>query len=204
MKNSNYITCFLFFITGVGLYWASAATWAAWETRSPIGELGQSEADGIAAERPVNPDDRAKASPDLTPVDVVVLQVESLQETVDDPEQIETCYGLAAPRNRSAIGSLERFAAIAMSPEYDGLIYASRWLVGEPVVHDGIAMVTVTTVTTQGNQESLPLVWGYRFILEQQTERPYKGCWMTLAVENLTPNNVGKRAASNTEGQVEI
>lgn len=209
-KNSNYVACILCFVIGISLYVASAAAWAAYKSSDPVQAAstpGATSVDpGVASNGGEDPGAIFDvASPHLTPEEVVVRQVEAMQRGVEDLDAMRVCYALAAPQNRQHIGSFERFAAVALSAEYEGLFHASRWMAGEPVIVDGIALVTVTAVTPQPGADLEPLVWGYRFILQRQAGERYRDCWMTLAVENLTPANVlTRRANSSAEGDLEI
>ncbi|MFN3193193.1 MAG: hypothetical protein ACE361_21965 [Aureliella sp.] len=207
-KKSGNVFYAVFFAAGIGLYLASGAAWATFKS----GEIQQASSDEQTNNKDSNQggdsieeDAVEVASPDLSPVDVVARQVESLQQSVENPDAMRVCYGFAAPKNREHIGGFQRFTLIANTPEYAGLIESERWMVGEPFITDGIALVTVTTFANDFGVTREPQVWAYRFILQMQEAEPYQGCWMTLAVENLMPANLGEIGdATRVERDLEI
>ncbi len=117
----------------------------------------------------------------LTPEQVVGLQIESIHDSAGEPERLRVCYSLASPNNRSLTGPLEYFAEIVVAPPYDHLAQADDWQIGEATIREGYAAVLVSVI-----HKDQP--YAYRFLLSQQPEPPYKGCWMTDGVEtqNLT------------------
>ena len=121
-------------------------------------------------------------SQELTPRDVVVLQLESLQESVEDPDRLTTCYSFASPANRSQTGPFDRFAAMFEIPPYAWLAESKDYLVGDAEVFENEAVVLVSSRISGDSQQ--PVI-AFRFFLIKQTEPPYEGCWMTEAVQTL-------------------
>ncbi|MCA9192494.1 MAG: hypothetical protein KDB03_12055 [Planctomycetales bacterium] len=138
---------------------------------------------------------RMVAKPELTPEEVVELQIDSLNKSLADPEAMKTCFGLASPSNRQATGPLERFATMVVSPPYDHLAYCEQWQVGAATIEGDFAVVLATTVDGE-NQ-----VHAYRFFLVKQREPPYENCWLTEAVSALNFLESQKTPDTNSDSQ---
>ncbi len=124
-----------------------------------------------------SPDD-PQPSPDLSPEEVVRLQVEALQRN-DEPRPdagIETTYRFASPGNRAFTGPLDRFTAMVKGPAYRDLLGFERAEYGEMRVEGDLAAQRVTLVQTDGRRVT------YVFGLSKQTEGGCEGCWMTDTV----------------------
>jgi hypothetical protein len=127
----------------------------------------------------VSPPARAEMklpSPNLSPEDVVRLQVDALRAFQRDPSAINQCYALASPANRAVTGPLDRFIAMVENAIYGSLVRQTGALVGRPVIRDGQATVFVTVLDANRTTH------GFRFFLSKQTDPQYFDCWMTDAV----------------------
>lgn len=107
---------------------------------------------------------------------VVAIQLGALR--TNDPQTndgINTTWRFAAPSNRAAIGSYERFVNI-ITEQYRPLLDAETMTLGRIDRSNTTARqpVTVTTVT----DETRSYVW----YLKRQTGGRYEGCWMTTGV----------------------
>lgn len=120
------------------------------------------------------------AKPDLSPEQVVKLQLDSLRQTATDPESLIVCYSLAAPSNRIATGPIDRFARLIRLPEYRVLVGHRRALVGRAIVMEDDPSQVAVFVTVTADSETPS---GFRFYLGKQNEPPHAGCWMTTAVK---------------------
>jgi hypothetical protein len=123
--------------------------------------------------------DPSIAHPELSPEDVVRLQVQALNASKRDPQQMTICYSLASPSNRMMTGPLARFSQMAVSEPYHYLADADDWQVGTAVIEDRLAMVLVSVTGVHGE------AFAYRFYLSRQAQAPFEGCWMTESVELL-------------------
>lgn len=113
---------------------------------------------------------------------IVHIQLGALR--TNDPrtnEGINATWRFAAPSNREATGSYERFVNI-VTERFQPLLNAETMTFG-PLRQTGMdarQRVTVTTVT--GETQS------YVWYLEKQTDAPYEGCWMTTGVRPSLEN----------------
>ena len=112
-------------------------------------------------------------SPDLTPQEVVRLQVEALREGGD--RGIATAFRFASPENREVTGPLARFAEM-LRRGYPDMLGAERAEFGRMVFSDGEAAQHVTLVQADGERTA------YVFALSRQSGGACDGCWMTDAV----------------------
>ncbi|MEL6445437.1 MAG: DUF4864 domain-containing protein [Bacteroidota bacterium] len=129
-----------------------------------------------AASDPADAD--PQPSPDLSPEDVIRLQVEALQRN-DEPYPdagIAAAFRFASPANKSATGPLERFSAMVKGPVYGAMLGFERAEYGTMRVQGDRAAQRVTLVQADGQRVS------YVFGLSKQTSGTYEGCWMTDAV----------------------
>lgn len=146
-------------------------------------------------------------NPELTPDEVVRLQLDSLRSFRDDELALLQCFVLASPANRAATGPFNRFATMVRSPKYVALVIGESELVGKAVVRGDRATVLVTVVG------GVRRAGAFRFFLSKQTEDPYRDCWMTDAVtpdtgkdeppEPLLPSVAVPRAGSERIALVE-
>jgi hypothetical protein len=127
---------------------------------------------------------------ELSPTEVVALQVQSIRDSVTAPERLTVCYSLASPQNREVTGPFATFAQMIMMPPYDRLATCQDWQMGTATIEEGYAAVLVSTASKEGDGTA------FRFLLHQQDEAPYIGCWLTDAVQVLeqvrTPEETGK------------
>lgn len=133
-------------------------------------------------------------SRDLTPEDVVRLQLQSLRESLADPSRLMDCYSLASPENRQQTGPFSRFAAMVMQSPYDQLAHCENWQVGSAAIERDYAAVLVSTVEHHEEPKA------FRFLLHRYSQPPYEGCWLTDAVRVLHPLPFGNGTAPSREG----
>jgi hypothetical protein len=129
--------------------------------------------------RPAMPaDSLPEPSPDLSPEEVVRVQVEALA-TNDTPYSdagIEAAFTFASPANKRSTGPLERFQTLFDTPAYGPMIDHATATYSEPTVDGTTAQVGVILIGADGQEI------GYLFRLSKQTSPPYANCWMTDAV----------------------
>lgn len=125
-----------------------------------------------------DPSDDPQPSPDLSPEEVVRVQVEALQHN-NEPHPdagIEAAFRFASPANRRATGPIERFTAMVKGPAYGAMLGFERAEYGEMRVESDQAAQRVTLVQPDGRRVS------YVFGLSKQSGGEYDGCWMTDSV----------------------
>jgi hypothetical protein len=115
-------------------------------------------------------------SPDLSPDEVVRLQVNALRAFQQDQSALNQCYVFASPANRAVTGPLDRFAAMVQNEIYSPLVRQTNALVGRPVIREGQATVLVTVLDASRTARC------FRFFLSKQNDPQYRDCWMTDAV----------------------
>jgi hypothetical protein len=117
-------------------------------------------------------------NPNLSPADVVRIQLSALQHN-DDPTPdagIATAFQFAAPANRAITGPIDRFIKLVKNPLYAPMLNFIRADVEEGEMGTEEATLRVTVLAQWGE-------WvRYVFSLERQIEYPYSGCWMTAGV----------------------
>jgi len=187
------LICCGLFLLGVlgGRLWFGTAVSIASEDRAAVAPQSndQTSADQKSADLPLENQPGAQSAdpkptstrpqPDLSPTDVVRLQMNALQASSVDKSAIKRCYAFASPSNRSVTGPLERFTAMIEKAPYNQMVSGAPVLIGKEVVRDDRATVLVSMT-----QESTPPAV-FRFYLSQQKISPYEDCWMTDAVLNV-------------------
>ena len=117
-------------------------------------------------------------SPDLSPSEVVRVQVQALGSN-DTPEEgagIRAAFNFASPSNRDATGPLPRFRTLFDNPAYGPMLNHQFAEYSDVQRTEDTARVGVILITADGERV------GYLFQLTLQTRPPYENCWMTDAV----------------------
>lgn len=117
-------------------------------------------------------------NPDLTPDQVVKIQLESLQnnDLSKDNRGIRICFTFASPGNKVITGPISNFIKLVKTPAYSPLIGFERAEFSLMVVKGRTAQQAVRITHTRGETAL------YAFVLSKQDEDPYRDCWMTDAV----------------------
>lgn len=137
----------------------------------------------------VLPDSLPEPAPELSPKEVVRLQVEALGEN-DTPRAdagIEAAFNFASPANKRATGPLSRFRRLFETPAYGPMIGHEGATYSAPRVDGTVARMGVILTTETGARV------GYLFRLSKQGEPPCKDCWMTDAVQRVPVEQVDTR-----------
>ena len=126
-----------------------------------------SRAPGVLLRRP---------DPQLTPREVVAIQLHALKSPGKEDQGITTCFEFASPSNRQSTGPLPRFLKMVKSPPYGTLVehHSARVLRVEADDTRGLVLVQIIDRQMQPG--------AFLFALSKQNEDPYKGCWMTDSV----------------------
>lgn len=139
-------------------------------------------------------DSLPEPSPELSPREVVQLQVEALGAN-DEPYEdagVEAAFNFASPANKRATGPLERFRTLFDSPAYGPMIDHDGATYSAVQVDGRVAQLGVLLTTGDGEQV------GYLFQLSKQTDPPHADCWMTDAVVRV---EVGDARIQTTNGR---
>ncbi|MEM7407654.1 MAG: DUF4864 domain-containing protein [Pseudomonadota bacterium] len=119
--------------------------------------------------------DTLQPSPDLSPREVVAIQLEALRHNPADDKGIEVVYRFAAPSNRANTGPLSRFTRMIKNGPYALMLNFDSVLYDRTVIKGERARLRVVVTSAERK-------FGYTFILGRQTSAPYEGCWMTEMV----------------------
>jgi len=133
-------------------------------------------------------------SPDLSPHDVVRVQVEALGAN-DEPYEdagVEAAFNFASPANKRATGPLSRFRTLFDTAAYGPMIDHAGATYSQVQVEGRAAQMGVLLTTGDGEQV------GYLFQLSKQTEPPFEDCWMTDAVMRV---EIGDMQDAATNGR---
>ena len=127
-------------------------------------------------------DSLPEPSPDLSPKEVVRLQVEALgsNDTPREDAGIEAAFNFASPANKRVTGPLARFRRLFETPAYGPMIDHEGATYSAPQVDGSVARMGVILTTGQGTRV------GYLFRLSKQEDAPHEDCWMTDAVRQIS------------------
>ena len=117
-------------------------------------------------------------SPDLTPAEVVRIQLDALAHN-DTPlpnSGVSVVFRFASPGNRQQTGPLDRFTMMVNSGPYREMLNHRSAEILPEMATPAHTMVPAVLVTAEGREAR------FVFILTEQTDGPYAGCWMTDAV----------------------
>lgn len=120
--------------------------------------------------------------PDLSPGDVVRIQVEALAEK-DLPYQdagIETVFRFMAPESKQLTGSIRHFIEVVNNPIYRCCINHRHVRYSEVRVKEDRALRALILKAAQSGREV-----GFIFLLMRQKAPPHRDCWMTRSVRRV-------------------
>ena len=129
-----------------------------------------------AARQSLSRIERLTPDPDLTPEEVVAIQLRALQLNDQQDRGIAVAFRFASPQNRASTGPLPRFAGMIRNGPYSSMLNHVSAACQDPLVRGNEAMQRVAVTASDG------LVINYVFILSRQSSEPYQDCWMTDAV----------------------
>jgi hypothetical protein len=118
-----------------------------------------------------------KPSPQLSPLEVVKIQLDALQnnDLMPNDEGIRFAFSYTSPINRESLGSLEEFIKLLKHQVYRQIIGFERAELGKMLV-DGLIARQDVHLIRQNDSVS------YFFMLSRQQGDPFMGCWLTDAV----------------------
>lgn len=170
------------------MFYAAGRTWVASLIVAGLSALALAAAP--ATQPTTRPDTHTMArltpNPDLSPAQVVKIQLEAMQhnDTPAPDAGLATTFAFASPKNQEMTGPLDKFIAMVKGPEYGAMLnYKSAEYAD---VHaDGDAAQQLVKINAADGTAAL-----YLFILSRQTDGQFKGCWMTDGVVRLRPEDI--------------
>lgn len=126
----------------------------------------------------------AEPTPELSPREVVELQLTAFRENDEEDRGIEVAFRFASPRNKRATGPVERFARMMRTPPYRPMLIYEEVEYSETVIQERVALQRVT-LTIEGETVQ------YDFYLTRQQSGNCEECWMTEAVYIVRPEQEG-------------
>jgi hypothetical protein len=131
---------------------------------------------------PVLAADLLAPDPDLSPAEVVAIQLNALQTNeAENDAGIAQTFAFARPDNKRMTGPLPRFAQMIKGPQYQMLLNHQSHEVTEILRTDHEAVFAVTVTTRTGK------VVGYRWSVAKVMDGEHAGAWMTISVSPPVP-----------------
>jgi hypothetical protein len=117
-----------------------------------------------------------RPGPELSPAEVVRIQVEALKENDQTDSGIEITFRFASPANRQVTGPLNRFNQLVRTPAYRPMLNHKTAEYGQVIISGETATQRVTIIERNGQAAV------YLFTLSRQNLPNCDGCWMTDGV----------------------
>ena len=127
--------------------------------------------------------DMLQPDPDLSPSEVVAIQLSALQanDTPGPDAGIAQTFAFAHPDNRRVTGPLPRFALMITGPRYGILLNHRAHEIRE--IASSADEATFAVIVTGRNGE----VMGFRWAVARVAGGEHAGAWMTIAVSPPVP-----------------
>jgi hypothetical protein len=126
---------------------------------------------------------RLAPSPELTPEQVVQIQLNALRHNDSRNRGIEVAFRFASPNNKLQTGPLARFTHMLQQGPYNLMLGYDNAVFDPVEIEEDHARQRVTLIGSG-------LVVAYEFYLSRQTEGACIGCWMTDAVIVKRPSGL--------------
>ena len=139
-------------------------------------DSGQLLGDTFPAKVEVSTETGPEPSPELSPEDVVKIQVTALQNNDKEDTGIKTTFRFASLQNKQQTGPLARFRQLIKDKAYRPLLNHKAAEYG-PIQLDGDTATQRVTITGKNGQATV-----YMFTLSKQKTPPCENCWMTDSV----------------------
>lgn len=120
--------------------------------------------------------DQLQPDSELSPEDVVKIQVEALQHNDSQDRGIELTFRFASPTNKQVTGPLNRFIRLVKDPAYRPMLN-HKLAEYDPIKVSGDTATQRVTIIGQDGQAAV-----YLFELSKQDIASCSGCWMTDSV----------------------
>ncbi len=135
---------------------------------------------GCATNSQLDQISEAAPDPELSPREVVELQLRAFRANDEEDRGIDIAFRFASPTNRQVTGPVARFAQMIKGPLYRPMLTYEEATFGETVVRGRVAVQRVV-LEIEDQRVS------YDFYLVLQEGGTYDQCWMTEAV-SVVPN----------------
>ena len=122
-------------------------------------------------------------SPELTPEQVVQIQLNALRHNDSHNRGIEVAFRFASPDNKLQTGPLSRFIHMLQQGPYSLMLAYDNAAYDSIEIEENHARQRVTLIGSG-------LVVAYEFYLSRQTKGGCIGCWMTDAVIAKRPSGL--------------
>lgn len=120
-----------------------------------------------------------RPSPDLSPEDVISIQLKALSDAENDPitnSGVARVWAFAHPANRIVTGPIARFTRMLQSPHYRALIGHRAHHMRRVSLTNDKAHFAIKVTSSDGD------VFGYSWHLGKVGSGDYRGMWMTTGV----------------------
>lgn len=117
-----------------------------------------------------------RPDPELSPEEVVKIQVEALQNNDRQDRGIEVAFRFASPDNKTVTGPLYRFIRLVKNPAYRPILNHKRAEFAPIQLRGNEAQQMVTVITQKG--QAVVYLWA----LTKQETAGCSGCWLTDSV----------------------
>lgn len=129
--------------------------------------------------------------PELTPEQVVKIQLEAIRESDGSDEGLATAYRFNSPDHKERIGTLGQFGEIVKSSKFQVMLGYRAAEYGSTRIEGGRALNIVTLQDEQGRVQM------FLFELRKQVTGPDKGCWLT---EHFYPSELNSAPPLSNSG----
>lgn len=126
--------------------------------------------------------------PDLTPEQVVKLQLEAIRDSEGTDTGLAAAYRFASPDHKRRVGTLTEFADLVRSSKFQAMLGFRAAEFGLTRIVGNRARQIVTLEDEQGRIQM------FLFELQKQQGGPDKDCWLTEAVHPSEMNATGPDA----------
>ncbi len=131
----------------------------------------------VSSETPADPlSAELRPAPELSPEEVVKIQVEALQHNDRQDRGIEVTFRFASPDNKTVTGPLNRFIRLVKNPAYRPMLNHKRAEFSPIKLAGDQAQQKVTVITQDG--EAVVYLWE----LSKHDTTGCSGCWLTDSV----------------------
>ena len=159
-----------FFLLSILLLFTGSSCSLALESRPEItDDQAGEEVKQAAAELP-------QPNVELSPEQVVKIQLEALQNNDETNEGIKIAFNFASPDNKRYTGPLNKFIRMVKNPLYRPMLNfkAAEY---DPIEISGDTAIQRVVLIDANGQANV-----YIFSLSKQTDGPCQGCWLTDSV----------------------
>jgi len=123
--------------------------------------------------------DTPMPSPNLSPKQVVHLQLEALQENDAKDSGIAISFNFASPGNKAYTGTFKKYRSLFINPLYEPMLNFRAYRDYATETRKNEVQHIVLLTDKKGKKIA------YLFALSKQKKAPYQNCWMTDSIMKL-------------------